>query len=120
VVAAVASTSDPPPEALVLRSPFPRLADVGRRHYPFLPVRTLLREKHPTSAHLAGYDGPVLVIAGSADRIVPADLSACVADGAGADLVIVDGAGHNDRALFDGADYLDAVDAFVRAQVESR
>ena len=32
-----------PVAALVLRSPFTSLADVGARHYPFLPVRALLR-----------------------------------------------------------------------------
>jgi uncharacterized protein len=120
VAASVAAELDEPPAALVLRSPFPRLADVGRRHYPFLPVRTLLREHHATSAHLAQVDAPVLVVAGDADRIVPTELSRQVADDAGAELVVVEGAGHNDHALLDGPRYLDAVDAFVRAQAEGR
>jgi uncharacterized protein len=33
-----------PPAGLVLRSPFVDLASVGRIHYPFLPVRILLRD----------------------------------------------------------------------------
>jgi hypothetical protein len=36
-----------PPAGLVLRSPFVDLASVGRVHYPFLPVRTLLRDATP-------------------------------------------------------------------------
>jgi pimeloyl-ACP methyl ester carboxylesterase len=36
-----------PPAGLVLRSPFVDLASVGRVHYPFLPVRTLLRDRYP-------------------------------------------------------------------------
>jgi uncharacterized protein len=112
VAAALAAVS--PPDALVLRSPFPALADVGRRHYPFLPVRSLLRERFPTSAHLSRYDGPVLVLAGGADRIVPPALSAEVAAGAGASLHVLEGADHNDRALLDGAEAVRRVDAFLR------
>jgi hypothetical protein len=36
-----------PPAGLVLRSPFVDLASVGRVHYPFLPVRALLRDRYP-------------------------------------------------------------------------
>jgi alpha-beta hydrolase superfamily lysophospholipase len=34
-----------PPAGLVLRSPFVDLATVGQVHYPFLPVRILLRDR---------------------------------------------------------------------------
>ncbi len=115
-VAAVAA--DLPPAALVLRSPFPELADVGSSAYPFLPVRTLLREEHPTSEHLRAYDGPVLVVAGGADRIVPTALSQQVAAEADTDYVEVEGVGHNDPELFTGARFLDAVDAYVRDAVD--
>ena len=37
-----------PVGGLVLRSPFTSLADVGAQHYPFLPVRALLRHHFPT------------------------------------------------------------------------
>ena len=36
-----------PPAGVVLRSPFTELADVGAHHYPWLPVRTLLRDQFP-------------------------------------------------------------------------
>ncbi len=115
VVAAVAA--ELPPAALVLRSPFPELADVGRSAYPFLPVRTLLRERFPVAEHLAAYDGPTLVVAGGSDRIVPTRLSREVADDAATTYVEVEGVGHNHPALFTGAQYLDAVDEFLRASV---
>lgn len=102
------------PAAVVLRSPFPELADAGARAYPFLPVRTLLRDRFLVTERLAPLDVPVLVVAGSADRIVPTDLSERVADDLGAPLVLVDRAGHDDRALLDGDRYLDAVDGFLR------
>ena len=115
VVAALAA--ERPPAALVLRSPFPELADVGRAAYPFLPIRTLLRDRHPISEHLEAYDGPVLVVAGDADRIVPTRLSREVAARADATLVEIAGAGHNDAALFVGEAFIDAVDDHLRAAV---
>lgn len=115
VVAALAAEA--PPASLVLRSPFPELADVGRAAYPFLPVRLLLREDYPVADHLEDYDGPVLVVAGEADTIVPTELSRQVAEDAGAQLVLVPGVDHNDRALLSGDRYLDAVDEHLRAAI---
>jgi fermentation-respiration switch protein FrsA (DUF1100 family) len=112
---AAALTRERPPDALVLRSPFPSLAEVGAGHYPFLPVRTLLRERFPVVDDLTDWDGPTLVIAGDADRIVPPALSQQVAEAVDAQTVSLPGVDHNDRALLDGTDYLDAVDAFIRA-----
>ncbi len=107
-------SSDRPPVAVVLRSPFTDLGEAGARAYPFLPVRTLLRDRFPVIDPVVAYAGPVLVVAGSGDRIVPLELSEQVADAADAQLEVLPGVGHNDRELLDGADYLDAVDAFVR------
>jgi len=115
VLSAVATQR--PPAALVLRSPFPELADVGRSAYPFLPVRTLLRDRYPVTDHLDVYDGPVLVVAGDRDRIVPTRLSREVAEASGAELVEIAGAGHNDPALFTGPEFLDTVAAFLREHV---
>lgn len=112
VVAALAVEREP--AALILRSGFPSLAEVGRRHYPFLPVRTLLRERYPTAAHLEHVAEPVLVIAGASDRIVPAALSRELAEGSGAAYVEIPDADHNDPALLDGEAFIDAIDAFVR------
>jgi uncharacterized protein len=112
---AAALAAEHPPRALAMRSPFPSLADVGAAHYPFLPVRMLLRERFDTLDHLAGVDVPTLIVAGGADTIVPTRLSRQVADATGAEYVEVAGADHNDRALLDGEEYLDAVDTFIRA-----
>jgi uncharacterized protein len=53
--------SEHPPAGLVLRSPFVDLASVGRVHYPFLPVRTLLRDRYPLADQLAGVKVPTTV-----------------------------------------------------------
>ena len=111
---AASLTAAHPPAALALRSPFPELADVGRAHYPFLPVDTLLRDRFEQLEQLAGYEGPLLVVAGGQDSIVPTALSVEVAEATGAEYVELDGVDHNDRELLDGARYLDAVDEHVR------
>lgn len=113
---ATALALEEPPRALVLRSPFTSLADVGRLHYPFLPVRALLRDRFPVVDHVARYEGPVLVVAGEADTIVPPAQSRRVAEAAAGPsrFVLVPAAGHNDRALLDGPALLDALMSFLR------
>ncbi|MBA3360217.1 MAG: alpha/beta hydrolase [Acidimicrobiia bacterium] len=63
-----------PPSALVLRSPFTPLADVAAVHYPLVPARLLLRDRFETLEAVRQVEVPVLVVAGSADAVVPADL----------------------------------------------
>jgi uncharacterized protein len=98
-----------PVRALVLRSPFTSLADVGARAYPFLPVRALLRDRFPLLEHVRSVRVPVTVIAGGADEIVPVEQSRAVADAAGASYVEVPNARHNDTALIGGPAVVDAV-----------
>lgn len=117
VVAGLAAAD--PPVAVVLRSPFGELADVARTALPLLPVRTLLRDRYPVTGPLSTVEAPVLVVAGDRDAIVPTRLSREVATTLGATYLEIAGAGHNDRALLDGAAYLDAVDAHLRAAVEA-
>jgi uncharacterized protein len=107
------------PAAVVLRSPFPDLADVASTHYGFLPVRRLLWDRYPIVEQLRDLeDLPVLVVAGGADTIVPTALSREVAEELDAELVELEGVDHNDRALLDGDRYLDAVDGFIRSVLD--
>jgi fermentation-respiration switch protein FrsA (DUF1100 family) len=109
VVTALAA--EHPPGAMVLRSPFPDLAAVGSAHYPFLPVRALLRDRYPVAETVARVQVPTTVVLGSADTIVPPEQSRAVA-GAAADLhrlVVVRGADHNDPALAEGPEVVQAV-----------
>jgi fermentation-respiration switch protein FrsA (DUF1100 family) len=103
------------PAAVVLRSPFTELADVGRHHYPWLPVRTLLRDRFPVLDPVAGSDVPITVIYGDRDDVVPTELSARVADSAPAlvERVVLEGAGHNDAVMF-GPRVADAVERLAR------
>lgn len=111
--AAVAAdlATEHPPSSLVLRSPFTSLADVGRVHYPFLPVRALLRDRFDVEAAVRQVDVPVVVVLGTGDGIVPPEQSRSVARAAGGPtrVVEVDGADHNDPELASGAALVRAV-----------
>jgi len=100
-----------PPAGLVLRSPFVDLGSVGKVHYPFLPVKTLLKDRYPLVEHLADVKVPVTVVYGSDDSVVPPEQSRAVAEAAPRlwQLVEVTGADHNDPALLDGDVLIDAV-----------
>lgn len=104
-----------PPAGIVLRSPFTDLADVGSHHYPWLPVRTLIRDRFPVLDHLATSDVPVTVVYGLRDSVVPAELSATVADGVPSlsERVVIDDADHNDPVMF-GRLVADAVERLAR------
>ncbi len=58
----------------MLRSPFTELADVGAHHYPWLPVRQLLKDRFPVVEHLSASQVPVTVIYGDQDSVVPTEL----------------------------------------------
>ncbi len=100
-----------PPAGLVLRSPFVDLATVGQIHYPFLPVRALLRDRYPLADYLAQVRVPTTVVFGSRDSIVPPEQSRAVAEAALVlkRIVEVKGADHNDGVLLDGDELIDAV-----------
>lgn len=108
--------ADEPPSALVLRSPFTSLVEVGRVHYPMLPVSLLLRDRYDSTGLVTRIDSPLMVIAGSADAIVPPEQSRRLYEQAGSEvkrLLVVEGADHNDPELSHGAGMVLAVAAFL-------
>jgi fermentation-respiration switch protein FrsA (DUF1100 family) len=103
--------AEQPPAGLVLRSPFADLVAVGRLHYPFLPVATLLRDRFPVADLVGRIEAPTVVVYGTRDSIVPPAQSVAVAEAAAGPVtrVAVEGADHNDAALLAGPQLLDAV-----------
>ena len=60
-----------PVQRLVLVTPFDRLGAVAASHYPWLPVRWLLREDYDSVAALRGYRGALLVVRAGRDEVIP-------------------------------------------------
>jgi hypothetical protein len=105
-----------PPAALILRSPFTSLTDIGRQHYPMLPVRWLLRDRYDTISRIARVRAPLLVIGGDRDHIVPLAQTRRVYEAAREpkSLLVIQGADHNDASLVDGRLMMDGVLRFLR------
>jgi uncharacterized protein len=100
-----------PPAGLVLRSPFTDLASVGQIHYPFVPVRALLKDRFPVAEHVTRFAVPITVVYGTEDSIVPPGESrrSIAAAHGPTRLVAVEGADHNDPALLNGDVLVQAV-----------
>lgn len=104
-----------PPVALVLRSPFTSMGDLGQHHYPFLPVRLLLRDRFAAIDQIRRIRVPLLVIAGGRDRIVPIENSQRLYDAATAPkkLLVLPDADHNDDELLAGDEMIRAIVRFL-------
>jgi uncharacterized protein len=84
--------------ALVLASTFNRLPDVAAYHYPFFPVRLLMRTRLDSESKIPNYHGPLLQLHGRADTIIPFNFGKKLFDAANEpkELVILDNHDHND------------------------
>ncbi|AYY12168.1 alpha/beta hydrolase [Actinobacteria bacterium YIM 96077] len=100
-----------PPAGLFLRSPFPDLATVAQRHYPFVPARWMLRDRYPVTERLTTVDVPTTVFYGTSDSIIAPESSIEVAMAAAGPVeeVALQDAEHNDPAMFHGRELVDAV-----------
>ena len=103
-----------PPAALVLRSPFTSLLDVARAHLPIVPA-ALIDDRWASLERIAGITAPVLVLAGTADTVVPYKQSVRLFEAAPGlkRLVTFEGADHNDPALTFGGRLLDETVRFL-------
>lgn len=84
--------------ALWLITPWDRLANVARHHYPWLPVGWILRDRYDSLTNLADAQIPIAVMVAERDTIVPAHLGRHLYEQLRASkrLWQVPGAGHND------------------------
>ena len=89
--------------------------DVGKIHYPFLPVQWLLTDRFTALDHVSKIACPVLVVAGDNDQVVPLELSERLYASIRSikRLKIVAGADHNDFALTSGDAMVTAVAQFL-------
>jgi len=55
---------------IFLMTPFASLGEVGSHHYPWLPIRLLLRDRWDNTAALRQYHGPVAIMIAGQDEVV--------------------------------------------------
>jgi uncharacterized protein len=58
-------------QALVLVNAFSRMTDVAAQHYPWLPVRLVMKNRYDSIKRIQDYEGPVIQSHGADDWIVP-------------------------------------------------
>lgn len=107
---AAALARDVNPALLVLVSPYESLAAAAKRAYPLAP-EWLLKYPLRTDAVIGEVKSPVMLLHGRGDALIPYSDSERLASRVRApvELVLVDGAGHNDIQRFPA--YLDAITA---------
>ena len=84
--------------ALWLITPWDRLVNVAKHHYPWAPVGLLLRDRYDSVERLSTFDRPVLVDVAEHDEIVPARFGQALYESLQAPkrLRLMPGARHND------------------------
>ncbi len=84
--------------AVLLITPWDSLANVARHHYPWLPVRWMLRDRYDSLVHLSTAQLPVAIVVAERDSIVPASYGENLYERLRAPkrLWRLSGAGHND------------------------
>jgi fermentation-respiration switch protein FrsA (DUF1100 family) len=88
--------------AVIVEAPLSSATDVGAYHYPYLPVRWLLKDRFVTRAKIAKIGAPLLVVHGTEDRIVPIRFGRSVFEAAvePKEALWIAGGGHEDLERF--------------------
>jgi fermentation-respiration switch protein FrsA (DUF1100 family) len=114
-VVATQTAANHRPAGLILESPFASAAAMSRLHYPLLP-RFILRLRLDNLETIRRVACPVLVFHGTSDRLVPVAMGMKVAAAAhSSELVLIQGAGHNDTYDTGGESYQRKLAEFLRS-----
>lgn len=99
---------------LILENTFTSLPDVAAHHYPWLPARWLMRGRLDALANIRRYQGPLLMLHGDADTIIPYSLGKRLFEAANEpkQFVTFRGADHNDPRAEEA---YDAIRNFLRS-----
>jgi len=104
--------------ALLLITPWDTLEHVARHHYPWAPIRWILRDQYDSAGNLVGFSGPVAVVIVEWDSIVPAEFGRALFAGLTGPkrLWVIPGADHNDWMVRVDASWWQPVTGFLLGQ----
>jgi fermentation-respiration switch protein FrsA (DUF1100 family) len=116
---AVALARESPPRGLVLLSTFTSVRDMGRVHYPIIPT-SLVPDAYPSLRRISDLECPLLVMHGTADRIVPVEQGRQLFEAAPEPrrLHLFEGAGHNDLLTLAGREWAETIAEWARGLAE--
>jgi hypothetical protein len=97
-IATAVAAQRPDAGLLVLEAPYTALVDMAYEQYPWLPVSFLMKDQMPTRERIGDVDAPVLIIHGTADRVIPVEHGRRLFERAPdpKELLVVEGVGHSD------------------------
>lgn len=104
-----------PVRTVILEAPFTSTVEVGAKHYPFLPVSLLMKDRFDSLSRIKDLNAPLFVIHGDQDWTVPQSLGRKLYAAANDPKVAkwIEGAGHSD--LFTPENATDMI-AFINVQ----
>ena len=99
---------------LILESTFTSISDVGREHYPYLPVNYLARIHYPSIDRIDKINAPLLCIHSREDEIIPYRLGKALYDRASEPKYFLEiSGGHNGGFLESGRRYTGGLNRFI-------
>ena len=98
--------------AMILESTFTSILDVASYHYPFIPVRLLLRTRLDSEAKMRQFHGHLLQSHGDADEMLPLAMGKRLFTAAAGPktFITIEGGRHNDPQT---PEYYTALDRFI-------
>jgi len=111
---AVQLAAQRPIASVILVAPFDSLVEVGKRHYPLLPVNWMLKHRFDSLSIAPRITAPLLCIVATDDDIIPAEHSKRLYDAWGGEKrwIGLEGAGHN--STDNAANYWTSILAFLK------
>lgn len=103
-----------PVAGLILVSPYDSMVNVAKRHYPYLPVDLMLKYRFDSVALAADIKCPTLILAASADTVIPKTHSEALAKllGGKVDYREIGNANHNTIGHL--PDFSDSIQEFIK------
>jgi fermentation-respiration switch protein FrsA (DUF1100 family) len=103
------------PAGLIIESSFRSLPDLGKKFYPWLPVRLLARFKYATMDKVASIGCPKLIVHSPEDEIVPFAHGRAIYEQAAPPKEFLEiRGGHNEGFLVSGKLYTEGLEKFLR------
>ena len=104
---------------LILKAPYTSIAEVAAVHYPFLPVKWMIRHPFPSIEWAASVRCPTIVLHGDRDPTIPIQFGRKMAEALGplARFHTINGAAHNDLTSVGATQFWPPIHAFLRERL---
>jgi hypothetical protein len=104
------------PAAMIIESSFTSGVDIGRRLYPFLPVRLITRLRYPVAEYASRLECPVLVVHSRDDEIIPFEMGQSIYEAVKQRKSFLELRGdHNNGFFISRRDYIAGLDGFIES-----